>query len=86
MCLDGIGGRCAVLRQQRVGDAVGEGAVCLVMHFDEGDGDSQLLEAHFEFIDDMPCRTVARVNHQLERFDSGCINVGQQMIDIWIED
>ena len=73
----GIDRRRAVLRQQRVGYAVGEIAVRLVMQLDELEGQVRLQQVHHA-----AGAAIAGIHHDLQRLESGHIHVGQQVFHV----
>ena len=69
---NGIGGRCAVFREDRVGHAVREMAIRLVMHFYEFE-----RKVLFEFVDYQAGAAVAGVDHDGHGAEGGGIDVTQ---------
>src|SRR5690606_39432603 len=72
-----VDGGLAVLRQQRVGDAVGEAAVRLVV-----DAHELQRQVRGQQVDDGAGAAVAGVDHQLQRLERGHVHVGQQVFDV----
>ncbi|VFS04723.1 Uncharacterised protein [Salmonella enterica subsp. houtenae] len=77
-------GVVATLRQQRVGNAVREGAVRGVVDFDERHRRAQRLQPRFDGVDDRPRRAVAGIKHQLQRRKIFNVDIPQQMVDVGI--
>ena len=76
----------AVFRQQRIGDAVRERAIRLMMYLDELDGNGEFPETRLDGIDDMPGGAVARVDDELERLEVRQVNITQQVFHVGLQD
>jgi hypothetical protein len=72
-----LGGGGAVLRQQRIGDAVGKAAVGLMVDLDELAGEMRL-----QGVDDRAGAAVAGIDHHLQGFQGGAVDVAEQVRDV----
>lgn len=79
VCFYRIGGGGTVLRQDGIGNTVGEGAISLVMYRDELNLGAQGLDALLQGVDD-----VADSDHQLERPQINRADVAEQVFDIGV--
>ncbi len=75
---------CPTLRQQRVGNTVGEVAIRRVVNFDELDRHAQCFKTGFNGVHYRACRAVTGIEHQLHRFQIGGIDVTQQVVNVGI--
>lgn len=81
---NGLAGVVATLRQQRVGNAVREGAVRGVVDFDELHRRAQRLQARFDGVNDRPRRPIAGVKHQLQRGEIVNTDIAEQVVDVGV--
>ncbi len=72
-----IGGGGAVLRQQRVGNAVGEAAVRFV-----ADADELERQVRGQQVDDRARAAVTGIHHQLQRLEPAGIDIAEQVLDV----
>ncbi|CAB5560473.1 Uncharacterised protein [Citrobacter werkmanii] len=84
MCNHRVTRVCPALRQQRIGNTVGEIAIRRVVNFDELDRHAQRLKTGFNGIHHRACRAVTGIEHQLHRFQVAGIDVTQQVVDVGI--
>ena len=75
-----FGGGLPVLRQQRVGDAMGKSGVRLVVHLDEPEG-QMLLQP----VEHRAGAAVAGIDHHLQGLAGGEIDIAQQVGDVGLE-
>ena len=72
-----IDGWLAVFFQQWIRHPIREIAVRLMMHFHKTEG-----QAALDSINDRPGATVTRIDHNLQRFEPGNVDVAHQMIKV----
>ena len=83
---DRFRGGGAVFRQQRVGDAVREKAIRLMMYLDELDRYGEFPETRLDGIDDVPGGAIARVNDEFEGLEVRQVDIAQQVFHVGVQD
>ena len=77
VCADRRRRRCAILLDHRVGDAVRETAVGLVVQLDEFEG-----QPRFEAVHDEAGAAVSGIHHDLQGLELAELDIGQEMLDV----